>query len=115
VTGTPRPQIEGFWRAELERLTAEQIAKTGTHLVHDPDPWLFKVADQTAADALAQMRSDMAWIHQRNREDRPRLQAKETVARIEADVAAKRERDLARARLSNRMAIRLSGILEWSP
>jgi len=105
--GMPRLQIEGFWRAELSRLMDERFEATGSHLVHDPDSWVLKVADETAKDALAQMRSDMAWIHQRNREERPRMEAKKTVARIEADVAARHARQLARARLSLSMAVRL--------
>jgi hypothetical protein len=114
VTPTdPPPKTTGFWTAELKRLGDEQQAKTGRRLIHPEDwtPWHQTVADNAAEESRAQLAAEFAWVHRQQ----PRWGAQRTVAQIEVDLAAKRERDLARRRLSHRMAVRLSGVLEWSP
>ena len=103
-TAPSRPEdVRGFWSAELRRLMDERIAETGNWICRDPDAWTWHVAEQASREALDQLAADFRWIHERQ----PRWRARETVRRIEVDVAARHARQLARHRLSLRMAVRL--------
>lgn len=101
----PPPRTTGFWTDELKRLGDEQEAKTGRRLIYPEDwtPWHQIVADNAAAEIRAQLAAEFAWVHRQ----RPRWDAKQAVNRIEAEIAARHARQLARARLGLQMRIRL--------